>query len=108
MLREKCLPVANAQAPKQAEAAVPRVCHDSPLLKLWHKPCVQFETPKAVIYLQFACPEVRMLLLSVPVVVWPPHLGSSGLSTPLSQPLLVHNTPQMRRIGVVRQASPRL
>jgi secreted Zn-dependent insulinase-like peptidase len=52
-------PLRTAQAPEDGEGAAPRVCHETPLLKLWHKPSVQFETPKAVIYLHFACPEVR-------------------------------------------------
>ena len=37
----------------------PRIGHSSALLTLWEKPSTRFETPKAIIYLHFACPEVR-------------------------------------------------
>ena len=46
---------------EEGEGATPAVLHDSPLLRLWHKPSVQFETPNAVVYLHFACPEVPSL-----------------------------------------------
>ena len=42
-----------------SEASEPRVVHETPMLTLWHKPCVTFSTPKAIIYLAFSCPEVR-------------------------------------------------
>lgn len=48
----------------EGEGRTPVVLHDTPLLKLWHKPSVQFETPNAVVYLHFACPEVRLPPLS--------------------------------------------
>ena len=40
------------------ESDHPKIGHSSPLLTLWEKPSTRFETPKAIIYLQFACPEV--------------------------------------------------
>lgn len=44
---------------KDTEEARPEVCHEGSLLRMWHKPSTRFDTPKAVIYLHFACPEVR-------------------------------------------------
>ena len=44
---------------KDGEEDHPRIGHSSPLLTLWEKPSTRFETPKAIIYLHFACPEVR-------------------------------------------------
>lgn len=43
---------------KDGESDHPKIGHSSPLLTLWQKPSTRFETPKAIIYLQFACPEV--------------------------------------------------
>ncbi|CAK0787227.1 hypothetical protein CVIRNUC_010443 [Coccomyxa viridis] len=42
---------------KDGEEDHPRIGHSSPLLTLWEKPSTRFETPKAIIYLHFACPE---------------------------------------------------
>ncbi|BDA50691.1 Insulin-degrading enzyme [Coccomyxa sp. Obi] len=42
---------------KDTDETKPAVCHESPLLRMWHKPSTRFDTPKAVIYLHFACPE---------------------------------------------------
>ena len=67
---------------KEGEGAQPAVVHETPLLKLWHKACVHFETPKAVIYLHFACPEVRLLSSLCPAVRrarWPMHAISLAL-----------------------------
>ena len=44
---------------KDSDEDQPRIGHSSPLLTLWEKPSTRFETPKAIIYLHFACPEVR-------------------------------------------------
>ena len=44
---------------KDGDEDQPRIGHSSPLLTLWEKPSTRFETPKAIIYLHFACPEVR-------------------------------------------------
>ncbi len=46
---------------KDGENDHPKIGYSSPLLTLWQKPSTRFETPKAIIYLQFACPEVRPL-----------------------------------------------
>ncbi|EIE20423.1 hypothetical protein COCSUDRAFT_30601 [Coccomyxa subellipsoidea C-169] len=42
---------------KDTEEVRPEVCHEGSLLRMWHKPSTRFDTPKAVIYLHFACPE---------------------------------------------------
>ncbi len=47
---------------KDGENDHPQVGYSSPLLTLWQKQSTRFETPKAVIYLDFACPNVRPLL----------------------------------------------
>ena len=44
---------------KDGDEDQPRIGHSSPLLTLWEKPSTRFETPKAIIHLHFACPEVR-------------------------------------------------
>lgn len=44
---------------KDGEGDHPKVGYSSPLLTLWEKPSTRFETPKAILYLQFACPEVK-------------------------------------------------
>ena len=49
---------------KDGENDHPKIGYSSPLLTLWQKPSTRFETPKAIIYLQFACPEVRPFLYS--------------------------------------------
>ena len=43
---------------KDGESDHPKIGHISAILTLWQEPSTRFETPKAIIYLQFACPEV--------------------------------------------------
>jgi hypothetical protein len=52
---------------KDTDADKPEVVHDAPLLRVWHKPSTRFDTPKAIIYLHFHCPEVRVCPIEGPV-----------------------------------------
>lgn len=50
--------VGHAQV-KDGDSDHPQIGYSTPLLTLWQKPSARFETPKGVIYLSFACPEVQ-------------------------------------------------
>lgn len=45
---------------KDTEETRPEVSHEGQLLRMWYKPSTRFDTPKALIYLHFACPQVTL------------------------------------------------